>query len=150
MSEPTSSQQHDNKRHARRSARITASEREPSSSARVEIRVKSLTNESRFRAWDWLLAILGALVSLIVTAISSSQIPNKRSSTSVETILIIVGGLVVISGLGLLAFGLYRRFRVHRLERLERRLSGSDLRAINLFVNRELELLSTLSEGDRK
>jgi hypothetical protein len=150
MNEPTSSRQQDGERHGNHSIDLTKSEGAPSSRANLRIELKPITDKRRFVAWDWLLLFLGALVPLIVTATTSSQIPGKQSSTSFVTILIIAGGLVVVFGAGLLTLALYRRFRAHRLERLESRLSGSDLRAINLFVARELELLSTLGEGGIK
>jgi hypothetical protein len=152
MSEPASSRQQGSGRNDAHNIDVTESEGEPSSLAHInieKIELKPLRNKNRSTAWDWFALLLGALIPLIVTVISYTQIPGKPS-TSLETILIIVGGLVVVFGLGLLALALYRRFRVRRLERLESRLSGSDLHAINLFVTRELELLSTLGEDGIK
>lgn len=105
---------------------------------------------ARSTLWTLLATVIGALGSVIATALSFTQIPGKRSPVSFETTLIIIAGLIVLFGIGLLVFLLNRSFRARRLKRSEDRLTGSDLRAINLFVTRELELLSTLGEGGTK
>jgi hypothetical protein len=151
MAEPRDTQEQKSGREAIRGIDLTKLEIDPSSRARIEMRLEEVElASSRVMIKDWLVLLGGALTALLVTAVTFAQIPSKKSDVSFETILIIVGGLVLLLAVSGVVFVLHRRFRARRLKRLESRLSGSDLRAINSFVTRELELLSALGKEGSK
>lgn len=150
MSEPKTSQHRDHERESGVTHDIDLSNEQPTEAAYLKIDVQPIKMEARSSYWVLIVTVLGALGSVIATALSFTQIPGKRSTVSYGTILIITGGFIVVLVAGLLSFSLYRRFRRRRMERLKDRLSGPDLRAIESFVSRELDLLSTLREGAAK